>query len=70
MKYLIIFSIFLIGCKEGDIQINHPSDVPPSYDVVVIDSCEYITYDSGILDQRVFSITHKGNCNNPIHIKK
>lgn len=32
------------------------------YSLKVIDSCEYIEYDYGIVDQRVYSLTHKGNC--------
>lgn len=35
------------------------------YEVVMIDNCQYIvTGTSGY----GFSITHKGNCNNPMHI--
>ena len=32
------------------------------YTIKTIDSCEYIEYDYGIFDQRVYSLTHKGNC--------
>lgn len=39
-----------IVCKKGD------------YVIKVIDSCEYIEYNNGIYDQRVYSLTHKGNC--------
>lgn len=28
----------------------------------IIDSCEYLQYESGLGDNRVYSITHKGNC--------
>lgn len=38
------------------------------YTIKTIDGCEYIEYDVGIVDQRVYSLTHKGNCKNPIHI--
>ena len=34
-------------------------------DIHTIDSCEYIECDYGMLDQRVYSLTHKGNCKNP-----
>lgn len=33
-----------------------------NYNIKVIDGCEYIEFDSGIFDQRVYSLTHKGNC--------
>lgn len=32
------------------------------YNIKTIDSCEYIEYDYGVFDQRVYSLTHKGNC--------
>ncbi len=32
------------------------------YVIKVIDSCEYIEYDYGVFDHRVYSLTHKGNC--------
>jgi hypothetical protein len=35
--------------------------------VKVFDGCEYLEYDYGLFDQRVYSLTHKGNCKNPIH---
>ena len=38
-----------------------------NYTIKTIDGCEYIEFDSGILDQRVYSLTHKGNCKNPVH---
>ena len=41
------------------------------YNIIIIDGCEYIEYDNNavLADWRVYSITHKGNCNNPIHQK-
>ena len=38
------------------------TDTGKSYTIKVIDSCEYIECDYGIFDQRVYSLTHKGNC--------
>lgn len=63
MKYLFLI-ILLTGCM-----INEPKVVNESgfkgrgnFNIKVIDSCEYIIFDDGIFDQRVFGITHKGNC--------
>ena len=55
----------LSGCEnpEG----SRTSGGSKSYNVVVIDGCEYIECDYGFLDQRVYSLTHKGNCTNKIH---
>ena len=33
-----------------------------NYSIKVIDSCEYIEFDYGDLKNRVYSLTHKGNC--------
>lgn len=38
-----------------------------NYNVIVIDSCEYLQWRSAY---GYFMITHKGNCKNPIHNKK
>lgn len=40
------------------------------YKVIVIDNCQYIAAENGVPDVRNYNltITHKGNCNNPIHI--
>lgn len=40
---------------------------PAAMRTVEIEGCEYLEYDSGRADQRVYSLTHKGNCKNPIH---
>lgn len=33
-----------------------------NYSIKVIDGCEYIECDYGLIDHRVYSLTHKGNC--------
>lgn len=42
-----------------------PSNVP--YNIRYIEGCQYIEVDSGFGHSRVYSLTHKGNCNNPLH---
>jgi len=44
--------------KEGSFSINTIGD----YNIVEIDKCEYIEYDQGLIEYRVYSLTHKGNC--------
>lgn len=64
MKKLSVLSILfltLFSCTpqpEGGILTSRNGD----YNTKVIDSCEYIEYDYGVVDQRVYSLTHKGNC--------
>jgi len=57
---LTIILIIVISCqtpKEESVIITQKK-----YNIKVIDSCEYIECDYGIFDQRVYSLTHKGNC--------
>lgn len=66
-KLLLITSIIIVGCKlpspKGEGKVN-TSD---NYSIITIDGCEYIEYDKGVFDQRVYSLTHKGDCKNPYH---
>jgi hypothetical protein len=62
MKRIIILLAFAItGCKTAS------ERAATDHEIVIIDGCEYITVDQGIAENRVFSMCHKGNCNNPIH---
>lgn len=63
MKNIILFiviSLFMLSCEQvgGDRVENKDK----KYTIVVIDSCEYIECDYGMFDNRVYSLTHKGNC--------
>ena len=69
MKYLF-FIILLSSCApSGKEHIRKDNNTKPSedYRVVVIDGCEYIEVENGIPEDRIYSLTHKGNCNNSIH---
>lgn len=62
MKYVILL-FFIIGCMpEPKVVTDKNKNGWGNYKITVIDSCEYIVYDDGIFDQRVYGITHKGNC--------
>ena len=65
-KLHIIFSIItlsLVSCNN-DTSTNTNINVYNSndYEIIIIDSCEYIEYEHGSLDSYVYSLTHKGNC--------
>lgn len=83
MKYLLLFVLFLYSCGSGqrEEQQKELIDILPVKDctyelpdglvnyrkeveIVVIDGCEYIVIGRGLDAQ---SISHKGNCSNPIH---
>lgn len=49
------------------ITADKSEDTKSGYKIKTIDGCQYIEVDDGILDQRIYSLTHKGNCINPIH---
>lgn len=66
--FIIVLSL-MIGCSpitedpySGEQTLN-PSEI----NEIVYQGCDYIVYDHGVAEHRVFSITHKGNCRNSIH---
>lgn len=66
---LLLSSLMLLGCETPP--GNRRSVAGSDYTKIVeIEGCEYIEFDWGITDQRVYSLTHKGNCKNPIHACK
>jgi hypothetical protein len=59
--YVLLIAIIFCGCNlQLENESSETSD--DNYVTKVIDGCEYIEYDYGIFDQRVYSLTHKGNC--------
>lgn len=66
MKNLIlILSIFIFGsCQNNRYKPEVSRTTSKNYNIIIIDTCEYIEFDTGIFDQRVYSLTHKGNCKN------
>ena len=84
MHRLIIFSLFftcliLSACLETkpdeDSPIEHETElithsIPEGdLEILVIEGCEYIVYKDGRGSNHGFGyMSHKGNCNNPIHI--
>jgi hypothetical protein len=57
----LLCAVIFSGCNP---QPQNGSTETSNGDFVikVIDSCEYIEYDNGIMEYRVYSLTHKGNC--------
>lgn len=66
MKNLIlILSIFIFGsCQNNSYKPKVSRTISKNYNIIIIDTCEYIEFDTGIFYQRVYSVTHKGNCKN------
>ena len=58
--YVLLAVVFFLGCEspKGENTVHTGKD----YSIKTIDSCEYIEVDYGFVDNRVYSLTHKGNC--------
>lgn len=73
MKKIAFLFLLFVSCElppkrpvTKDIDNQQVSTVPGnfSYNVIVIDSCEYLEYGGA---HGYLEITHKGNCRNKIH---
>ena len=69
MKHLIkllLVSVIFLGCgmqpRNEGMDNGKVETKIGDYTIRTIDSCEYIEYEHGVFDQRVYSLTHKGNC--------
>lgn len=60
--YAMLVAVLFVGCSNPQPKGESTTSKYGDYSLKVIDSCEYIEYDYGIVDQRVYSLTHKGNC--------
>lgn len=67
-KILIILTLGLLSC-EPQVPNQSQSKQFGDYKIKIIEDCEYLEYDNGIFDKRVYSLTHKGDCSNKIHSK-
>ncbi len=71
--YKLLFLLLLVGCsnvEQNPIQVQTTTKFY-EYEVIVIDSCEYLVYGrfSSTIHDRTHVLTHKGNCKNPTHHK-
>lgn len=71
--YKLLFLLLLVGCSNVE-QHSPEAQITVKfyeYDVIVIDSCEYLVYGriNSTVHDRTHVLTHKGNCKNPTHHK-
>lgn len=59
MKIFLLLTLLLYQCNTPKHKQERPSDW---YSIITIENCQYLQSDA----VKAF-ITHKGNCNNPIH---
>lgn len=63
LKISILVLVIMVICFSCDApQGTSVERSVDGYNIKTIDSCEYIEYDYGVFNQRVYSLTHKGNC--------
>lgn len=60
--HILVTMAVIAGCKDNHISYNIESNKIGDFKIRIIDSCEYIEYDNGMFDERVYTLTHKGNC--------
>jgi|694.fasta_scaffold37511_3 hypothetical protein len=74
MRYLCILAVALASCSSESTETKKVSNKSYTLELeytsievteYVIDNCQYIGRLTG--DRRSHFLTHKGNCNNPIH---
>ncbi len=58
----VLFATLFCSCHEKLAPKDDAEAGDKNYRIKVIDNCEYIECDYGELKNRVYSITHKGNC--------
>lgn len=65
---LFASSLSFLGCSEVQERsvenVKKMRETPPDYNIVIIDGCEYLRLEH---THGYASLTHKGNCKNPIH---
>ena len=79
-KRMLLKSVLLVALATGVGLAFSACEVPPSgqnagrsattlhdYKIVTVEQCEYIEVDAGFGSGQVYTLTHKGNCKNPIH---
>lgn len=69
MKYIVIVALLLSGCSFSEPPKGERKHLE-SYTIVEIDGCEYIEVEVGAryANNYAYSLTHKGNCKNRIHV--
>jgi len=63
---VVLFSFLVLGCGASP-TTDGPKKPSKDYTVVIIGECEYIEFNLGFVVTRIYSLTHKGDCKNPIH---
>lgn len=78
MKHRLLTSVLLVSlatgvgliaaCEPSGKNLGRATSPSSDYQIVVIEGCEYIEVARNLdFNNAAYSLTHKGNCKNPIH---
>lgn len=63
--FIIVCTMGMVSCgPRQPIEGSNKTGQIGDFVVIVIDGCEYLEYQRGAGESRVYSLTHKGNCKN------
>lgn len=62
MLFFTLMLLMIVSCTPQ--APGSSSTTYGDYTLKTIDGCEYLEFDRGLTDRRVYSLTHKGNCKN------
>ncbi len=65
--FIIVCVIGITSCETKPVEGSTKTKQIGDYNVIIIDGCEYLEYRKGSGDNRVYSLTHKGNCKSNSH---
>lgn len=60
-KLIVLMFLMFAACSPSDGNGRNARKLG-SFEIIIIDGCEYVEYDAGAMETRVYSLTHKGNC--------
>jgi len=67
MKKALLVIVCAMGMASCSVEGGTETGSIGDYSIKVIDGCEYIELDMGGGNTRVYTLTHKGNCNSNSH---
>jgi len=68
-KLILLLSLFLFGCGDPYPEESVPKENNAYFTTVNLYGCQYFEYKVGRIpyNWHVYNLTHRGDCNNPIH---
>ena len=66
---LLVALVVLVGCDDNHTSFDSQKTVKPGIKELTLEGCQYLFMENGVsINSRyAMTLTHKGNCTNPIH---